>query len=281
MTREGWLAAILAWCGPGALPARADVGVHYPWRTVALYANSAAFRRRVCDAAAVLADARATGLDWRVSISGGKDSTALAVLLAEHGWCVPAVSVKDDLDYPGERAYVEALCARLGLPVDILIPPSLRAFLAASDVSLTTPQHGREAALSAEHFYGLLDSHRAQHGYHGVLMGLRAGESHGRAVNAAVRGSIYRRRDGLTVAQPLARWTALDVHAYLYARDMPLLPCYLCVDRDGDALVLRKSWWVVGGLPATIGSHYAWLRRWWPNLYEIAASIDPTVRGLA
>lgn len=282
MTREGWLAAVTAWCGSGALPARCDVGTLYPWRAVALHATTVGFKRRVREAAAVLADARAMDIDWRASISGGKDSTALAVLLAESGWRVSAVSVKDDLDYPSERAYVEALCDRLGLSVDILVPPSLRAFLAASAVSLTTPQHGRQDALSDLHFYGLLNGHRAQHGYRGVLMGLRAAESRGRAVNAAVRGAIYTRGyDGLTVGQPLRRWTALDVHAYLHTRCVPLLPCYLCVDSDADPFAIRKSWWVVGGLPATIGSHYAWLRRWWPDLYQLAAEIDPTVRALS
>lgn len=282
MTREEWLAAVTAWCGPGALPARSDVGAYYPWRAVALHAATAGFRRRVQEAVSILADARAMGINWRVSISGGKDSTALAVLMAECGWSVPAVSVKDDLDYPGERAYVEIVCDRLGLSVDILVPPSLRAFLAGGHVSLTTPQHGRRDELSARHFYGPLNSHRSHHGYRGVLMGLRAEECGGRAVNAAVRGAIYTRRyDGLTVGQPLRRWSALDVHAFLYTRTVPLLPCYLCIDRDADALAIRKSWWVVGGLPATIGSHYAWLRRWWPDLYQIAADIDPEVRRLA
>ena len=282
MTREKWLGLIADWCGAGALPGRADVGVHYPWRTVGLHAASREHRQRVRAAERAVRAALAADVDWRVSISGGKDSTALVVLLAECGWRVPAVSVKDDLDFPGERSYVEALCRMLALPADILTPPSLRAHLVRNAVSLVQAQHGRAHALSAKHFYGLLDAHRAQHGYDGVIMGLRAGESAGRAANYAARGSRYRRAyDGLTVAQPIAQWSALDVHAYLWSHGVPLLPCYHSIDRDADAMSMRKSWWIVGGLPATIGGHYAWLRRWWPTLYEVAADIDPGVRAVS
>lgn len=81
------------------------------------------------------------------------------------------------------------------------------------------------------------------------------------------------------MAQPLANWSALDVHAFLAAREVPLLPVYLCVDPGADALALRKSWWVVGGGPARYG-HYAWLRRWWPALWDRAVEIDPEVAAL-
>jgi hypothetical protein len=39
---------------------------------------------------------------------------------------------------------------------------------------------------------------------------------------------------------------------------------------------VRHSWWVAGGGPAAHG-HYAWLRRWWPELWELATEIDPSV----
>jgi 3'-phosphoadenosine 5'-phosphosulfate sulfotransferase (PAPS reductase)/FAD synthetase len=278
--RTDWLRQIIAWCGDGALPGRSDVGLHYPWRAVALHARSRAMDHKITVARRALDAAAAVSVGWCASLSGGKDSSAMAALLALHGWHPPAVSVKDDLDYPGERAYIEHLCRHLGLHLDILSPGVSLWSVLAGQRSLLNDHHGRTAELSAEHFYGLLNAHRLHHGYDGALLGLRAGESRGRAMNAT-RGSVYRRKDGLTVAQPIAAWSALDVHAFLVREQVPLLPCYLCVDPGMDALSLRKSWWVVGGLPATIGSHYAWLRRWWPDLWQLAADIDPAVRAVS
>ena len=82
------------------------------------------------------------------------------------------------------------------------------------------------------------------------------------------------------IGQPLANWSALDVHAFLARREVPLLPVYHCIDPGADAMALRKSWWIVAGGPARYG-HYAWLRRWWPALWEIAVSIDPEVSRLS
>ena len=82
------------------------------------------------------------------------------------------------------------------------------------------------------------------------------------------------------MGQPLANWTALDVHAFLLEREVPLLPVYLCIDPGADPFALRKSWWIAGGGPARHG-HYVWLRRWWPRLWALAVEIDPLVEGVS
>ncbi len=263
-----------------AIPTRPDYGTRYPWRTVALHARSRELVRRVEQARRALDTALALDVPggWRLGLSGGKDSSALAALCAAHGAHLQAMSVKDDLDYPGEREALHRLVTRTGHALTVLTPPvSLLAYLQTTRPSLIEDLHGRTADLSARWFYGLLDQHRAQEGYGGVLLGLRAQESHGRAMNRATRGHVYQRSDGLHVAQPLADWSALDVHAYLWREGIPLLPVYLCVDPGMDALALRKSWWVCGGGPARNGSHYGWLRRWWPACWRLAVEIDPEV----
>lgn len=270
------------WC-PTGIPEHPDFGTRYPWRALRLHSLTRDFRARLDGARRALDRARILDLDWRVGLSGGKDSTALAILLSEHGWRVRGMSVKDDLDYPGERDYIAALLARAVLDADILTPQvSLLAWLRQHRVSLVDDLHSRAAELSREHFYGLLDRHRAQHGYAGVLLGLRSQESRGRRMNRATHGLVYTRRfDGLTIAQPLADWTPEDVHAFLLSRDVPLLPVYLCIDPEQDPMSLRKSWWVCGGGVARRGGHYTWLRRWWPQLYQLAADIDPEVRRIS
>lgn len=265
-----------------AIPTRPDFGTRYPWRDVALHARSVELVRKVEQARRALDVAIALDVPggWRLSLSGGKDSSALAALCAGHP--LQGTSVKDDLDYPGEREALHQLVQRTGHALTILTPPvSLLAYLQTTRPSLVEDLHGRTADLSARWFYGLLDQHRAEQGYGGVLLGLRAQESHGRRMNRATRGHVYQRADGLRVAQPLADWSALDVHAYLWREQVPLLPVYLCVDPGMDALALRKSWWVCGGGPARNGSHYGWLRRWWPECWRTAVEIDPEVATIS
>ena len=283
MSLDRWR-AISAHLPPDAIPSRPDFGTHYPWRDVALHARSRELVRRVERARRDLDLALAQDVPggWRLGLSGGKDSSALAALCAAHGAILPAMSVKDDLDYPGEVEALRALADRTGHALSILTPPvSLLGYLQTTRPSLIADLHGRTADLSARWFYGLLDQHRTQEGYGGVLLGLRAEESRGRRLNHATRGAVYQRADGLHVAQPLGSWTALDVHAYLWREGIPVLPVYLCVDPGADALALRKSWWVCGGGPARNGAHYAWLRRWWSNLWRLAVEIDPEVATLS
>lgn len=269
-----------SWVPDSAIPTRPDLGAQYPFDLLREYAQSRQHAERVRYARDAVRFALSCRIDWRVGISAGKDSTALAVLLAEEGADVRGVSVKDDLDYPGEVDYVNALGLRTSL-VDILTPGTrLRDFLRSSGVSLLDDLHSRTSDLSARWFYGLLNEHRHRNKYDGVFLGLRAEESPGRAKNANQRGVVYMRSDGLTVAQPLMRWAAEDVHAFLLARDVPILPAYLCIDPGEDWRLLRKSWWVVGGGTAARG-HYGWLRRWWPEQWAVACQIDPAVGAIS
>ena len=265
-----------------AVPTRPDFGERYPWPDIVQRAISPAHRRKVDTAKSRLQETLALHPDARLGWSAGKDSTALAAMCHEIGLIVPAFGEKDDLDYPAEVEYLHALGARFGLPVEVLTPDvSLLQFLKDARVSLVNDLHGQTAELSKEHFYGLLKKHRKQAGYNTAILGLRSNESKHRAVNRASHGWIYERKsDGLTVSSPLADWEDIDVHAYLASHDIPLMPLYLCVDPGADALKLRKSWFVAGGGAARHG-HYVWLRRWWPDLWEKIADIDPEMRRLS
>ncbi len=285
--RERWVSLGLP---AQALPDHPELGLRYPWQMIALRALSSLHRRRVATARKRLVEALGTRQKggaahvWRLGWSAGKDSTALAGLLADVGAqseC-PAFGEKDDIDYPGEVEYLHTLGDALQMPpIEILRPEvSLLGWLAEHKIDLTEDLHSQAAGLSREHFYGLLQKHRKQSGHTAVVLGLRSNESKHRAVNRASHGWLYQRADGLTVCTPLADWEDIDVHAYLMARDLPVLPVYLCIDPGMDPLRLRKSWWLAGGGVARHG-HYQWLRRWWPDLWEVAARIDPRVRVLS
>jgi 3'-phosphoadenosine 5'-phosphosulfate sulfotransferase (PAPS reductase)/FAD synthetase len=265
-----------------AIPTHPDLGLRYPWMQLAMHAMSAGHLRKVRIAKERLVETIGLHPDAHLGWSAGKDSTALAKMCHELGLSIPAFGEKDDLDYPGEVAYLQTLGKHFGLDVEILTPDvSLLQFLKDRNVSLVNDLHGQTAELSKEHFYGLLKKHRKQAGYNTVILGLRSNESKHRAVNRASHGWVYERKnDGLTVSSPLADWEDIDVHAYLASQNVPLMPLYLCVDPGADALKLRKSWFVAGGGAARHG-HYVWLRRWWPDLWEKIADIDPEMRRLS
>lgn len=267
---------------PGAIPTRADLGKLYPWQALTLHSQSRRMQtmidaaKRHIDAAVALPD------EWRIAWSAGKDSTALVALCAEHGWCPRAMAVKDDMDYPGEDAYVSSIADRLGCKVDIIRPTvSLLGYLQDRGVDLTEDLHSQRASLSKDHFYGVIDGYQTHSGHTGILLGLRAQESRGRKMNRRFHGVTYRKEDGTAVCSPLADWSTEDVHAYLIRRNIPILPVYLCIDTGMESLSIRKSWYVSGGYAASIGGHYLWLRRWWPDLWRMAASISGSVERLS
>jgi 3'-phosphoadenosine 5'-phosphosulfate sulfotransferase (PAPS reductase)/FAD synthetase len=225
---------------------------------------------------------------WAVMWSGGKDSTAMAHLIAvEMGKPVPMVSEKDDLDYPGELKYVTELAAQWGATLDVITPKRSPAeWLRAHglDMAGADDVHGREAGLSQACFYNEVEASNV--GRDGIFLGLRAEESNGRGRNRAMNGLIYRKKPtegnpaGLLVAQPLADWTGLDVFAYLLSRDIPVLPVYRCIGlmHAREPWRVRKSWWIPGEQGAR--GQVTWLRHYWPSLYLRLCEWVPAVKGL-
>ena len=70
-------------------------------RTCAMHARTVEHRRRVESARRTVAEAFDASTSWAVMVSGGKDSTALASVVAGVAPGVQLASEKDDMDYPG------------------------------------------------------------------------------------------------------------------------------------------------------------------------------------
>jgi 3'-phosphoadenosine 5'-phosphosulfate sulfotransferase (PAPS reductase)/FAD synthetase len=214
---------------------------------------------------------------WRLMWSGGKDSTAMVHLAAHAGvGAVRAVSVKDDLDFPGEEEYVRARAIEWSVDVEILHPPcslvglvseSSDAFVPGADI------HGRGALLSRVGFYPLLRSHRMEHGNYHIALGMRAAESRQRTMNRATHGITYRKKDGQLVCQPIADWGDLDVYAYLFHHDIEVLPLYRCVRLSESPGRVRKSWWLPGRSATQGGT--IWLRTYYPSLFSRLRDMAP------
>lgn len=234
------------------------------------------FTRRVDQAKRVAAECLAQSSNPAVMWSGGKDSTALAHLVTVTlGADVQLVSEKDDLDYPGEREYVEGLADRWGARLEIITPgvsPSQWVSEHAGQMRVDGDFHSRAAGLSKACFYELVESANAQRD--AIFLGLRKHESPGRMKNRIVHGLTYRRKpskhnpEGQTVCNPLGDWEGIDVYAYLLQHGIQPLHVYRCVGfmHEREPWKVRKSWWIPGG-SARMGG-VAWLRRYWPQLYR-------------
>ena len=219
-----------------------------------------------------------------LSWSAGKDSTVLVHLALSLGAEGRIFSIKDDLDFPGEDDYLRHLASKWGAldRLDIVRPPfSLRRWLEDHADELVAGQdlHGSASQFADAAFYGVIRAYKEEHDVRATYLGLRAEESQGRAKNVASRGEIYTKRDGETVCQPLAHWVGLDVYAYLFTHEIPLLSVYRCVRLSSSPDRVRKSWW----LPGAHATHGAgvWLRTYYPALWRELVTLFPAVESTA
>lgn len=247
-----------------------DRRVWEQWRALCLlHAQTRQHQRMVERARGVVADMQRVAPQAYVACSGGKDSTAMVHLVAECGVKARVMSVKDDLDYPGEEEFVRRLCSRVGLDVDILHPPfSLQQWIVdhAADLVADEDMHSRSAEFSKAAFYDVIEGYRKASGTPGVYLGLRKHESYGRLLNRVTHGALYQKKEtGEWVATPLADWTGRDVFAFLFARSAEILPVYSCCARLEPERI-RKSWWIPGSHSRHGGM--VWLRTYYPSLFQ-------------
>lgn len=266
-----------------------DIAAWNMWvRTALVHAQSGRHQRRVEQARSVVRQVMDSHPKRAVMWSGGKDSTALAHLVSELDPAALLVSEKDDLDYPGEESYIRDLAVRWGATLEVIRPtvsPADWLTAHACQVDLAEDIHSRAAALSRECFYGVVEEANA--GMDLVFLGLRKEESRGRMLNRCTRGLVYRKNptrwnpSGLTVCTPLADWSGIDVYAYLLSRNIEPLPVYRCIGfmhRD-EPWRLRKSWWIPGAASRKGG--IAWLRRYYPSLFQRLRSWFPQATSYA
>lgn len=208
--------------------------------------------------------------------SAGKDSTAMVHLIAMLGFDVPSMSVKDDLDYPGEEQYVLELAEAFGIQTTIVHPPfSLQEWIRthAINIDAGNDMHSRSAALSKDAFYSVIEKFRVERNVDGIFLGLRKYESVHRMKNRTKRSPIYRKMDGQWVCQPICDWEGLDVYAYLLCREIPLFDVYRCLRFAEKPWEVRKSWWLPG--KSATKNQTVWLKAYYPSLYQRMLEIFP------
>ncbi len=255
-----------------------DLAIWDDWMMQArLHSRTLEFREAVKESKRVIGHMATCHPQAYVAWSAGKDSTVLTHLVCvECRVNARAMAVKDDLDFPGEEDYIRSLAAKCGVEVDVLHPAfSLQEWLQreAYDGHADGDMHSRSTAFADAAFYSLIGEYAKAHSTPGVYLGLRAAESYGRKRNLQTNGMIYQKKAGEVVCQPLAKWTGLDVYAYLESREIEPLPLYKCVRLHDSPDRVRKSWWLPGA--ATRQGGMEWLRCYYPSLFRRLCEIMP------
>jgi len=113
---------------------------------------------------------------------------------------------------------------------------------------------------------GAVIAHQHELGVDGILRGLRADESRPRLLMLRRWGPIRRHREGWTMADPLAWWTARDIWAYHAACNLPYHRHYDDCDQ-ANPRERRRIGEPFGAIGATHGRLWA-LKQWYPDIYR-------------
>lgn len=279
-------------------------------RAWAVHSRAIAFARRVDTAKKVILSATSHGRLF-CSLSGGKDSVAMAGLLHEAGLAgrVPCVHATSVMSFPDTLSVVDDVAAKLNMDLVVVEPDNLEFHVKriAKKYGVTPPQ----PALAGYSEWDLLRAVPANvditdalddvwqavaagnmmvafmyaEGYDGSFVGLRADESRGRSWYARAWGTVHRSaKDGTYQVCPLLGWSAMDVYAYLVSRDLPIHPYYQAAyEIAGGATDPGRLRVDLAITPSGIAARggMALIRRVYPEHFRQLATIRPELRGYA
>lgn len=175
-------------------------------RVARLYARLSIHRRHVDQAHAIVRQTLQVCRQPFVACSFGKDSAALLHLVMQHRPDIEARFIRwPETNLLGDYERVIDEWKQRGARITILD-------LTRATLDEKTP--GRWEAL------------RNISPADGQFVGLRADESRARTITLAAHGHLYRTAAGYWRSCPLARWTTLDVAAYVITHNIPTLSAY-------------------------------------------------------
>ncbi len=216
----------------------------------ALLADDPRLTRITTAAAAVIASVT-TGY---IGCTWGKDSTVVAHLACHSP--LPLVWVRiDGLENPDTEPVRDAFLARYPHTryEEITIPATgIRRWWHPGDYMGT--DHGPDAGFAEA---------ATRHGAY-YMSGVRAEESSTRALAIARYGTA-----SAGSARPIARWTGVDVFAYLHKHDLPVHPAYaMSMGGTIDRRHLRVA--SIGGVRGTGRHRRIWEETYYPDVIDAA-----------
>nr|WP_243864061.1 phosphoadenosine phosphosulfate reductase family protein [Brooklawnia cerclae] len=188
------------------------------------------------------------------STSWGKDSTCVAHLVATSGVVLPLVYVRMRIWESPECLLVrDAFLERYGHLVDYheyFVDGGLRWWDNADIDRLQ-----RKGSHVGSQFAEAERHHGSRH-----ITGIRAEESRMRRIVVGQWGEA-----GPNACRPIARWTAIDVYAYLHRHDLPIHPAYaMSYGGKLDRRWLRVS--PIGGISNAHKQRADWEAHYYPDI---------------
>lgn len=173
--------------------------------------------------------------DYAVSASWGKDSCVMLHLAAQVHKDLLAVNGR--FKNPNERVddsdkVRDAMLARDDMfhvnYHEIEVMGEWEMFEMAGEAFTTPITDAHKKAFKAwqDDFTTKMTEAVTSRGCVGTFVGLRQEESNNRRMNIAMRGDDYTKADGSKICLPIARWSGLDIWAYIVTHELPYLPFY-------------------------------------------------------
>jgi phosphoadenosine phosphosulfate reductase len=202
------------------------------------------------------------GGPFAVAVSGGKDSVAMAHLVAQYSSNLIVLWNDSGLELPESETIVRQTAALIGAPVVVAKGDALNIKLAKGrDNAERTAKHTDQLAIIAP-VKAALEEHKIRVEF----VGLRKDESRNRRIMLSKYGPAHEsKRWGCVTCWPMMNWTGPDCLAYLDEHHLPLHPAYLRVpeERRHEARVS----WVWDSSREKMGE-LELIRKWYPELYR-------------
>ncbi len=210
-----------------------------------LHARTRQHQYRVRQACQIIAQARAACPSWYVALSGGKDSTVVLDLVGD----VTAVFSDDEWWLPETEDYIK----RISQVRDMRW--------------IRTNAHHTDWFEPRGDWDGIPYYAREQ-GWRGVYLGLREDESSARRVHLRTRGPLYYAKGAASWhCNPIAKWSALDVWAYIHDNNLDYNRAYDVL--AGMDIPLERQRIGPFAVERALGyGQLAILKRGWPELYN-------------
>lgn len=245
-----------------------------------LHARSPRFQRLLSSTVGIVEEALSRCQSPYAAWSGGKDSTVMLDILRRR---VPGIAVAffdSGAEFPDVLTYIERLSAEWNLNLTWIEPA--HSILDLYRMAGMFGSGERKPLADGELKRILIDdparTMEAQ-GHDAAFIGLRAEESKTRKLNVATHGTIHAMaRSGVLHVQPLARWTARDVWAYLVSEGVPWCPVY---DKPwpGGREAIRVGAYAGSTVKTLANGRWAFMRRHYPEVWRRFAAEFPGVRN--
>jgi len=208
-----------------------------------------------------------------LAFSGGKDSLALLILIAELGYqneCM-IFTQGDDLDFSHKESYCRRVVASLGYEKHHYIMSEVSALEKLKEMQIYEELSGTFSHVVAKFV--------REQSPDAVIMGLRQEESKARRMTIGRYGQMFlAKKDNLHHCFPIGRWTGIDVFAQIVASGIEYIDVYDKDSPDRAPHEIRFSWAFSPAFAADAGSAF-WLKKHYPEIFTRLAAINPQLRN--